>query len=188
MKRRLGTAIGMEAALGFYRRTTADLLRRVGRDRRWRMVLVVTPDAFVRRGRFWPGGLAREPQGFGDLGARMARALRRHAGQGPALLVGSDIPALGARHVWQAFRALGDHELVFGPATDGGYWLVGTRRKPDRDLFAGVRWSSPHALADTLANVRIGKRVAMLAPLSDVDDGASYRRFVATSGARSGAA
>jgi rSAM/selenodomain-associated transferase 1 len=190
VKRRLGAAIGMGSARRFYHLATNALLRRVGRDPRWRAVLAVAPDAFARSGRFWPAGLAREPQRSGGLGARMARALHRHASQGPAVLVGSDIPDLGAGQVWQAFRALGRHDLVFGPATDGGYWLVGTRRKPDRNLFARVRWSSPHALADTLANVRPGRRVALLAPLSDVDDGAAYRALAVrrVSDARSGGA
>lgn len=190
VKRRLGAAIGMESARRFYHLATNALLRRVARDPRWETVLAVTPDAFAGSGRFWPVGLAREPQRSGDLGARMARALHRHAGQGPAVLVGSDIPDLGAGQVWQAFRALGRHDLVFGPATDGGYWLVGARRKPDSNLFARVRWSSPHALADTLANIRQGARVAMLAPLSDVDDGAAYRAHTVSraSNARSGAA
>ena len=57
---------------------------------------------------------------------------------------------------------------MFGPATDGGYWLVGYGpRRPQRP-FARVRWSGEHALADTLANFR-GRRVAFLRPLDDVD-------------------
>lgn len=190
VKRRLGAGIGMVAALGFYRRTTAELVKRVGRDPRWRTVLAVSPDTYVRAGRFWPGDIAREAQGAGDLGARMGRALARHAGRGPVVLVGSDIPALGARQVWQAFQALGRHDCVFGPATDGGFWLVGTSRKPGRTLFQGVRWSGPRTLSDTLANIAATTRIAMLAPESDVDDAEGYRRFRISraSGARSGVA
>jgi glycosyltransferase A (GT-A) superfamily protein (DUF2064 family) len=64
---------------------------------------------------------------------------------------------------------------VFGRAADGGYWLVGLRRSP-RLLapFANVRWSSPHALADTLRNLE-GRRVAFAATLSDVDSEKDYR-------------
>lgn len=190
VKRRLAAGIGTYDAWLFYRRTTGRLIRRVARDPRWRTVLAVTPDGFVVSARFWPAGLARVGQREGDLGARMARALAGHAGGGPVVLVGSDIPDLGARQVWQAFRALGDHDLVFGPARDGGFWLVGTRKAPPRALFRRVRWSSPHALADTRANLAARWRVAILAPLSDVDDAESYRRVRAGrgSGARSGAA
>ena len=59
-----------------------------------------------------------------------------------------------ARHIAAAFRLLGRHDLVFGPAEDGGFWLVGARRRPRLPpLFGQVRWSSPHALADTLADL-----------------------------------
>ncbi len=95
---------------------------------------------------------------------------------GPVVIVGSDIPDIAPNHIAKAFRALGDNDAVFGPATDGGYWLVGLRRRPRfLDPFAGVRWSSVHALADTLANLA-GRRVAFVDLLSDVDDGDSLRR------------
>jgi glycosyltransferase A (GT-A) superfamily protein (DUF2064 family) len=93
------------------------------------------------------------------------------------VLVGSDIPALSARHIAAAFAALGRCDLVFGPATDGGYWLVGARDGAmARGLFRTVRWSGPQALADTLANAR-GRRVTLLEALADVDDAADYARW-----------
>jgi glycosyltransferase A (GT-A) superfamily protein (DUF2064 family) len=96
---------------------------------------------------------------------------------GPAVIVGSDIPDITAADIAGAFRALGSNDAVFGPATDGGYWLVGLRRRPCFfDPFTKVRWSSEYALADTLANLA-GKNVAMLRTLSDIDDGASWRRY-----------
>ena len=86
------------------------------------------------------------------------------------MIVGTDVPGIRPAHIAEAFRLLGRHDAVFGPATDGGYWLVGLRRRP-RVLrpFANVRWSSPHALADTLANLE-GRTVAFVATLSDVDE------------------
>ena len=60
---------------------------------------------------------------------------------------------------------------------DGGYWLVGVRRTPKiKPIFSGVRWSSVHTLADTLANLE-AMSVAMLESLDDVDDAESYRRL-----------
>ena len=94
---------------------------------------------------------------------------------GPAIIVGSDIPAIEAEHIAQAFKLLGRNDAVFGPAADGGYWLIGLKRTPKALApFAGVRWSSPHALADTLANLK-GKRVAFAATLRDVDSKNDYR-------------
>lgn len=165
VKRRLARGIGALPALRFYRNQLATLLRRLARDRRWRTVLAVTPD---RAGARWPVRLPRLPQGRGDLGARMQRALSRHR---RAVLVGSDIPGLGPADIAGAFRALGRADAVFGPAEDGGYWLVGLGpRRPVRP-FAAVRWSTEHALADTLANFR-GRRLALLRRLRDVDTAA----------------
>ena len=95
----------------------------------------------------------------------------------PVVLVGSDIPDLSARHIAAALAELGRGELVFGPATDDGYWLVGMRSGAmARILFRRVRWSGPHALSDTLANAA-GRRVVLLDALDDVDDPADYERW-----------
>jgi len=167
VKRRLARGIGAMAALRFYRGQLAATLA-AARDRRWRVELAVTPDGARAR---WPRGIARRPQGHGDLGARMARALGRHR---RAVLVGSDIPELARRDLAEAFGALGRADAVFGPAEDGGYWLVGLGpRRPARP-FADVRWSTKHALADTLANFA-GRRVALLRTLRDVDTASDLR-------------
>jgi hypothetical protein len=94
------------------------------------------------------------------------------------VLVGADIPALDARHVALAFHLLGSHDLVFGPAEDGGFWLVGARH-PRRlpPLFERVRWSGPDALADTLAGLPRRIKVGYADRLEDVDDGDAYRRL-----------
>jgi hypothetical protein len=179
VKSRLAAGIGAVAALGFYRRTSMRLLRRLTRDRRWRCHLALTPDGAASGKRIWPVRALRRGQGGGDLGRRMARVFATLP-PGPAVIVGSDIPAMTMEHVVAAFRALGRSEAVFGPARDGGYWLVGLRRRPrlPRGLFGRVRWSSEHALADTLAGLPPGMPVAMLEPLEDVDDAAAYRRWL----------
>lgn len=170
-KRRLARDIGAVEALRFQRAMLASLLRRLGRDPRWTTWLGITPD----RSGPWPRGIATLPQGGGDLGQRMAR-IARNLPPGPVVIIGSDIPDIAASDIAAAFRALGPTSAVFGPATDGGYWLVGLRRHPRFiDPFANVRWSSEHALADTLANLT-NKEVAMLRTLSDIDDGDAWRR------------
>lgn len=180
-KRRLSGEIGEVAALGFYRSCLSHTLLRLAQDPRWRCVLAIAPDRDVAAG-FWPprGSVARRPQGEGDLGRRMQRLFRRLP-PGPVIVVGSDIPAIHPRHVAEAFRRLGNADAVLGPAPDGGYWLVGLKRVP-RLLapFADVRWSGPHALADTLANLD-GKRVLFAATLSDVDTAQDFRATRAVS-------
>jgi len=164
VKRRLARGIGAMGALRFYRGQLAATLV-AARDPRWRLELAATPDHARAR---WPRGIPRVTQGRGDLGARMARALGRHR---RAVLVGSDIPGLARADLAAAFRALGRADAVFGPAEDGGYWLVGMGpRRPARP-FAEVRWSSPHTLGDTLANFA-GRRIALLRALRDVDTAA----------------
>lgn len=179
VKRRLARGIGGGPALAFYRRTLAMVARRLARDPRWRTVLAVTPDRSAAAGRQWPARLARLGQGRGDLGVRMARSLRRMR-PGPVCLIGADIPGLTPAHIERAFRALAAADVVFGPAEDGGYWLIGCRGRPlPRDVFAGVRWSSAHALADTLAHLT-ARRIALTDWLADVDDAAAYRRWRGT--------
>jgi rSAM/selenodomain-associated transferase 1 len=177
-KRRLARDIGDFAALGFERLMLARLLRRLGGDRRWHLRIAVTPDRARYRQRVWPRGIPILRQGGGDLGERMQRALAA-CPPGPAVLVGTDIPALGAQHIAEAFRLLGRREIVFGPAADGGFWLVGARRSPRLPpLFRQVRWSSPHTLEDALANLPRGVSAGIAAPLEDVDDGEAYRRLM----------
>jgi len=177
VKSRLAAGIGALAARRFYRATTARLIRKMNRDRRWRVWLAVTPHRALNSAH-WPRGTQRLDQGQGDLGARMGRVFHSLP-PGPAVIVGSDIPDLGPRHVAAAFRALGGHDAVFGPAADGGYWLIGLRRRPPvpSGLFAGVRWSSFHALADTHASLPRNVSIAMLEVLEDVDDAAAYARW-----------
>ena len=163
VKRRLARGIGAMAALRFYRAQLASVARAVAREGRWNVRLATTP-AGARMP--WPLRLPCIPQGTGDLGARLDRTTRGHPGR--VVVIGSDIPGITAEDIRAAFRALGRADAVFGPAEEGGYWLVGlSARRPARP-FAEVRWSTEHALADTLANF-VGRRVALLRTLRDVD-------------------
>ena len=170
VKTRLGRDIGMTAAAWWFRHQTARLLRRVGSDPRWTTIAAVSPDKAIAS-RFWPAQLDRMPQGSGDLGARMARVFRE-APPGPVLIIGADIPDITPDKIEAAFRTLGAHDVVFGPAPDGGYWLVGLRRgsRPvPASIFKDVRWSTQHALTDTIASLGPGLRIATVATLRDVD-------------------
>lgn len=174
VKTRLGRDIGMVAAAWWFRHQTRVLIRRL-RDPRWQIVLAVSPDRDGLTSRVWPADLPRVAQGGGDLGDRMGRMLRGMS-KGPVCLIGADIPGISRAHIARAFRALGRSEMVFGPAPDGGYWLVGAQRYGalPSGLFRNVRWSTQHALADTLASIP-GCRVALLDQLRDVDTVADLR-------------
>jgi uncharacterized protein len=176
-KRRLAREIGDVAALRFERAMIGLLLRRLAKDGRWRLRIAVTPDKACRRARHRRCAVETVGQGAGDLGLRMRRVLA-NCPAAPAVLVGSDIPALDTHHIAEAFRLLGQKDLVFGPAEDGGFWLVGARH-PRRlpPLFERVRWSGPDTLADTLGGVPQWIRVGYADRLDDVDDGDAYRRL-----------
>lgn len=176
-KRRLAAEVGNLGALRFERAMLGILFRRLGRDKRWRLRLAVTPDRAVGRTRLWRRGAPVAAQGAGDLGTRMRRALAA-CPPGPAVLIGADIPAVAATHIADAFHLLGRHDVVFGPAADGGFWLVGARRSPCLPpLFGRVRWSGQHALADALDSLPRRVMVGLAARLEDVDDGTTLRRL-----------
>lgn len=172
VKTRLARSIGVVAATRFARINTQTLLRRVDGDPRWTTLLSIAPDISIESHR-WPLSVPRLAQGPGDLGQRMQRVFDVLP-PGPAIIVGTDIPDIRARHIAQAFALLGSHDAVFGPASDGGYWLIGLRRRPRIPRpFADVRWSGPHALSDTIANLN-GSRIAEIDTLSDVDTPDAY--------------
>lgn len=171
-KRRLAAEVGELAALRFQRHALAVLLRELCRDPRWKTWVAVTPD----RPANWLKRPALVAQGRGDLGERLSRAAKSMP-RGSLVMLGSDAPQVRQTDIAAAFRMLGESEAVFGPAVDGGYWLVGLsergRRKPP---FANVRWSTAYALGDTLNNLQ-GRRVGFLRELEDVDDAGSLERL-----------
>lgn len=173
VKTRLGRDIGVIPATWWFRHQSARLIRSL-RDPRWQIVLAVAPDRAVAS-KVWPADLPRQPQGGGDLGQRMKRALSGLAAGriGPVCLIGADIPGISRAHIARAFAALGNHDAVFGPAEDGGYWLVGAKHpaRLPQTLFENSRWSTEHALADTLRTLP-GWRIALTDILRDVDTAA----------------
>jgi rSAM/selenodomain-associated transferase 1 len=175
VKSRLAADIGLVTATSFYRHELSRLVRILGQDPRWGTTLAVTPDSSAGAS-FRSGHLPPIAQGRGDLGERMGRIMRAMP-PGPVVIVGSDVPQLGPGHIARAFAALGAADAVFGPASDGGYYLVGLRRVPRvPNAFCDVRWSGPHALCDTLANLE-GLTTAFLEPLGDIDTGDDWRRW-----------
>ena len=174
VKRRLARDIGTRAALRFHLATLTALLRDLLAYRRFDVVLAVTPD----RARFrLPVRVRRIDQGRGDLGRRMNRALGCHR-RGRVALMGCDIPEATAADIREALRRLGTADVVFGPAEDGGYWLIALGPRRPADLFGRARWSTEHALADTLRQFR-NHRIAFVRQLSDVDTLADWHRHLA---------
>jgi rSAM/selenodomain-associated transferase 1 len=118
-----------------------------------------------------PDGFSLEIQVSGELGDRMAATFDQRFREGTrrVVLLGSDCPWVTAAHIHAAIAALKDSEVVIGPATDGGYWLV-AQRAPGFDLFSGVPWSSPGTLDRTRNRLAaIGATWTEIEELRDID-------------------
>jgi len=111
------------------------------------------------------------PQSNGDLGARLNHAVSAGFANGDeaVVVIGADCPELDDAVLEDAFAALGHHDLVLGPASDGGYYLIGLR-KPAPKLFENMPWSGDALLSQTIQKARsIGFSLRLLNSLSDVD-------------------
>ncbi|MEE9452906.1 MAG: TIGR04282 family arsenosugar biosynthesis glycosyltransferase [Paracoccaceae bacterium] len=169
VKTRLGRDIGMTSAAWWFRHHSAGLIRRLNHDPRWQLRLSVAPLRALYSP-IWPADIARDAQIPGNLGQRMHHIFATSP-PGPVVLIGSDIIGITPRLIETAFRTLGRKDCVFGPATDGGFWLAGMRRGPrplPANLFQNVRWSSQHSLSDTRASLG-GASCGLIQTLSDVD-------------------
>lgn len=116
-------------------------------------------------------------QGDGDLGARMNRAIRDGLRDGASrvVLIGCDCPDIESRHLDESFAALAEHDVVVGPATDGGYYLIGMTQDHSA-LFGDLNWGSDSVLAETRRRAR-GLRLAELEPLHDIDEPADLEHW-----------
>ncbi len=173
VKTRLIPALGPEGAARLHTEMARHTLGRVDELERMRPVSVEVwfagGDAVRMRTAF--GERRYRPQPEGDLGVRMASAFEAILSTSrSAAIIGTDCPALNATILAEALDALDDHDLVLGPATDGGYYLIGLRR-PVPELFDQMPWGTSTVLDETMARAdRLGLSVHRLAALDDVDE------------------
>jgi hypothetical protein len=133
-----------------------------------------------------PPGTVHVGQQEGPFGARLEGALRdafaRGAGDGPVVVVGTDVPGLAARHVERALAALADDpdRVVLGPSPDGGFYLLACRRPID-GLAGATPWRGRRTLRGLVRSLRAaGRAVELLEPLRDLDRAADLERWLAT--------
>jgi rSAM/selenodomain-associated transferase 1 len=172
-KTRLAAEIGNVEAWRINRALQARTMR-AAIDPRWRTLLYVTPHSALDLDApgVWPRDVERFPQGEGDLGERLARAIAPHQ---RVAVIGTDCRDITRAHIASAFTALRRAPFALGPARDGGFWLMAAR---DGAAAAGamsnVRWSSKHAAKDVIRTLG-ASNVALLATLRDVDVAADLR-------------
>ncbi|UCF30538.1 MAG: TIGR04283 family arsenosugar biosynthesis glycosyltransferase [bacterium] len=195
-KTRLIPALGPEGAADLHRRMTEHTLNRVRPLARSGFDLQVRYEGGnARRMVDWLGPeLEYRLQGEGDLGARMERAFRESFSEGysEALIIGSDCPSLTEDDVSTASALLDSNQIILGPATDGGYYLLGIRSDAPEEVFAalfqGIPWGTDEVLMRTvnsLAGVRVD--LGLLDDKDDVDEPAdlvAWERAVSESLAR----
>lgn len=174
-KTRLIPALGAEGAAALHQQLTEHALTHARAQTLADVEIAWTGgDEAAMRAWLGPDTRLRE-QVSGDLGTRMKAALHTAFTEGAteALVAGSDCPDLDAETYEAAFDALNHHDLVVGPAADGGYYLIGARATSAAALsalFMQMEWSTNRVLTETLARAQQAKlRVEQLATLQDVD-------------------
>ena len=171
-KTRLIPALGAEGAAELYRLLAEEEIRRtIPLEGDYRRLFFYAPREAGHRMAEWLRGETLVPQEGPDLGARMAaafdEAFRRGASR--VAIIGTDVPFVSRETVLEAFRALDDHDLVIGPAHDGGYYLLAVDR-PRHALFQGIAWSTGSVLAATVERAgTLGLAVRLLEPMRDID-------------------
>ena len=143
-----------------------------------RRVLVYSPeDAGPWFDERVPASWALQPQAEGDLGARMRAFFEGEFAEGATrvVVIGADSPTLDPSILISAFLCLESKDVVLGPSTDGGYYLLGCR-PPAPMLFEGVDWGTAAVLGQTLERLQgSGRSLAVLPPWYDVDTPDDWR-------------
>ena len=180
VKTRLAAELGRERALAIYRDLGSRVLAQVRTVSACEIVIAYTPPEARQRVRAWlPGADRYEPQAEGDLGKRMTAAVSGcfSAGAHRVVVIGTDCPSVDAGVIEEAFLGLASADVVLGPASDGGYYLIGLAR-PLPALFTGIPWSTPDTLSATLERARAtGAAATLLAELRDIDTADDWREW-----------
>ena len=112
-----------------------------------------------------------QPQTFGELGTKLHRSFinQFRTGKTRVVVIGSDCPQITTAHLKQAFQQLESHDLVLGPAADGGYYLIGLSQ-PQPNLFLDIPWGTEHVFEQTSAiATQLNLSTALLEQLHDID-------------------
>ncbi|MFB2980672.1 TIGR04282 family arsenosugar biosynthesis glycosyltransferase [Microseira sp. BLCC-F43] len=173
-KTRLIPVLGAEGAANLHRQMTEytiSQVRQLQTDRVVSIEVYFTGSEAAACQNWLGSDLIYHPQGEGDLGLRMAKAFEAAFSSGidSAIIIGTDCPSLKAELIAEAFQKLDQNDLVLGPATDGGYYLIGLRRLIP-ELFVGINWGNSEVFQKTVQianNLKLA--VAYLTFLSDID-------------------
>lgn len=178
VKKRLASALGDAGALAAHEELLGGVLDRTAGTGGYRVEVWLTSLATALPDWLLQSHFSLHEQPAGDLGQRMQaiieKALKTHR---RCVLVGSDCPDIDAAYVEAAFQAIADQDVVFGPAEDGGYGLVGLSR-PVPEVFAETRWGDSGVLPRALERAeKAGVKVHLLPTIYDVDELEDWQRY-----------
>jgi len=181
VKTRLAATVGTELAAQLYQefiRCTFDMAMQIEVAARFVTFTPIDKEKELRA--LFPGPWQWFPQAdSADLGVRIYQAIQyvQQQGYSHVLTIGTDSPSLPEKYFKQAATALLHHDLVLGPATDGGYYLIGLKTAPV-ELFTGIDWSTERVMQQTLQRAeQLRMSVYQLPAWYDVDDLVTLRRF-----------
>ena len=173
-KTRLIPVLGKEGAADLQRRMTEQTLEtaeKLANNEQLRLEIHYA-DGSPEQMRKWLGqNRIYCEQTSGDLGKKLSRAFTKafHEGYQQVMIIGADCPTVSTRILATGFSKLCDHDLVLGPATDGGYYLIGLRQ-PYPELFITRSWGSNLLLAETVDVAKnLALKLYLLEELTDVD-------------------
>jgi len=172
VKTRLAKHIGLEKAASFYRRIAEYVLKRTAPlDFSYLRIIFYTPDTMKQRFEDWlPDEIMKAQSGL-DVGERMHKALQEMFDRGAekAIVVGADIPGLHREIIELAFQKLETADIVLGPASDGGYYLIGMK-SPQPEIFRDISWGTGEVFKETIFTLeKLGLRYSTVETLFDVD-------------------
>lgn len=175
-KTRLIPALGVQGATELHRQLAewaiAQGRQLQDRHREAIQLVVYFTGSTAQAMQTWLGAdLVYRSQVQGDLGEKLYRAIDRGFAQGTEriVVIGTDCPSLTPPLLAQAFHALASHDLVLGPAADGGYYLIGLSH-PIPELFQGIDWGTSEVFSQTLNIAHALELSYFLLPiLSDID-------------------
>ena len=184
VKTRLAREIGEAAACAAYCRMVNDLRSNLARLEP--VEIRFTPDDARKEVVQWlRPGWRLAPQGVGELGTRLQAAFAQAFASGSkrVVVIGSDCPTVTASDIELGWNELQEHDMVIGPAQDGGYWLIGLRSARPR-LFQEINWSTSTVLVETLKRAEAaGLKVKLMRQRSDIDSPADWKEFLREAGA-----
>lgn len=179
VKTRLAKHFGDEKALDIYKSLVSKTLSNISE---------INSDIYIFYSHYIPENenisneFKHEIQCGEDLGTKMDHALNKilEKGHKKAILIGTDCPSIKKHHINAAIKHLNNHDVVIGPAKDGGYYLIGVKEKSSY-LFDNMQWSHSKVLKDTIRRIEEKEmNYILLEELEDIDDKGSYLNYLKT--------